>query len=305
MFELVGALSESSSSGSSTSWVDGLEVQPPHRPLGAHRLDHRHLEPGERLGGRGWHEAVISGRLVHAPDARATRDVSAVLRCCGHRSDDPSPRRRNGHDDRACGPRQRMLLGLPGAAAEVARGDLDPGRLLRRPRDPERDVPVPRRPRRSGRGDLRPVGAQLPAAARVLLPDPRSDDAGPAGQRPGPQLPLGDLHHERRAARGRSGHDRGCREVGDLAGSRRHRSRAGDRLLGGRARAPGLPAEVPAGLHLPLGAPGLGPARSRPVLQSSGQPRAGQRAPAERSDSAQAPARQRQNGWPAGSRNTR
>ena len=37
----------------------------------------------------------------------------------------------------------------------------------------------------------------------------------------------------------------------------RHRGRAGRALLGGRARAPGLPGAVPQRLHLPLPAPGL------------------------------------------------
>ena len=44
-----------------------------------------------------------------------------------------------------------------------------------------------------------PARLELPRAARVLLPDPRPDDQEPPGQRPRPQLPLGDLHHERRA----------------------------------------------------------------------------------------------------------
>ena len=63
----------------------------------------------------------------------------------------------------------------------------------------------------------------LPGPAGVLLPDPRPVDEGPAGQRPRPQLPLGDLLRGRRAAAGRAGHDRGRRRVRPLAGQGRHR----------------------------------------------------------------------------------
>ena len=44
-----------------------------------------------------------------------------------------------------------------------------------------------------------PAEDQLPQPARVLLPDPRPDDAQPSGQRRGRQLSLGHLLHERRA----------------------------------------------------------------------------------------------------------
>ena len=44
-----------------------------------------------------------------------------------------------------------------------------------------------------------PARLELSQAARVLLPDPRPDDEEPPGQRPRHELPLGDLHHERRA----------------------------------------------------------------------------------------------------------
>jgi hypothetical protein len=40
-----------------------------------------------------------------------------------------------------------------------------------------------------------------------------------------------------------------------VAGQGRHRGHPGGRLLGGRARAPGLPAEAPPRLHLPLPSP--------------------------------------------------
>ena len=61
---------------------------------------------------------------------------------------------------------------------------------------------------------------QLPRPARVLLPDPRSDDAEPPGQRRRHELPLGDLLSRRRAAPRRRGHDRRRRGVGPLARAR-------------------------------------------------------------------------------------
>ena len=57
--------------------------------------------------------------------------------------------------------------------------------------------------------------------------------------------------------RDRRGHDRRRRGVGPVAGQGRHRGRAGGAVLGGRARAPGLPRADPERLHLPLRAAGL------------------------------------------------
>ena len=92
----------------------------------------------------------------------------------------------------------------------------------------------------------------LPRPARVLLPGPRPDDAEPSGQRRRCQLPLGHLLPGRRAATGRRGHHRRCRGLRTVAGPRRHRGHAGGAVLGGRARAPGLPRALPQRVHLPL-----------------------------------------------------
>ena len=85
----------------------------------------------------------------------------------------------------------------------------------------------------------------------------------------GAELPLGDLLRRRRAAPGRRGHDRRRRGLRPLARQGRHRGRAGRAVLGGRARAPGLPPALSERVHLPLRAPGLGAAaagRRRPRL---------------------------------------
>ena len=133
---------------------------------------------------------------------------------------------------------------------------LDPGRIHRwGERQP--DLPQPSRSRRGGRDRLRPRADLLPGHPRVLLPDPRPDDQGPPGQRRRLQLPLGDLLHERRAAPGRRGHDRRRRGLGPVARQGRDRDQRGRPLLGGRARAPGLPPAHPERLHLPLPAAGL------------------------------------------------
>ena len=62
------------------------------------------------------------------------------------------------------------------------RRHLDARRLLGR-RRAERDLPQSRHPCRSDRDRVRSGRTQLSGAARVLLPDPRSDDAQPPGQR--------------------------------------------------------------------------------------------------------------------------
>ena len=106
------------------------------------------------------------------------------------------------------------------------------------------DNPTYREPsgsRRGRRDRLRPRAHLLPGHPRVLLPDPRPDDEGPPGQRHRLELPLGDLLHERRAAPGRRGHDRRRRRLGPVARQGRDRAQRGRPVLGGRARAPGLP----------------------------------------------------------------
>ena len=79
----------------------------------------------------------------------------------------------------------------------------------------------------------------------------------------GVELSLRDLPAEPRAGAGRPRHDRrrGC--LGPLAGRRGHHDRARGCVLGGRARAPGLPAAHPERLHLPLPPRGLGAAAAR------------------------------------------
>ena len=73
----------------------------------------------------------------------------------------------------------------------------------------------------------------------------------------GTSLPVGDLLRRRRAEAGRRGHHRRRRGVGTVAGQGGHGGDAGRPVLGGRARAPGLPAALPLRLHLPLPAAGL------------------------------------------------
>ena len=160
---------------------------------------------------------------------------------------------------------------------------------------PERDVPQPRRPRRGHRDHLRSRADLVSRPARVLLPDPRSHDEEPPGQRHRRQLPVGHLLHDRRATEGRRRHHRRRRRVRPLARQGRHRGHAGRAVLGGRARASGLPRAVPERLHVPLRPAELeaptprrvnghltrhsrscpAPTRIVPVLESSSTPRSG------------------------------
>ena len=116
----------------------------------------------------------------------------------------------------------------------------------------ERDLPQPRAHAEAIEIVFDPAADDLPRPAGVLLPDPRPDHPEPPGQRRRHQLPLGDLLHRRRPEAGRRGHHRRRRRVGAVAGQGRHRGDAGRPVLGGRARAPGLPAAHPVGLHVPL-----------------------------------------------------
>ncbi len=101
---------------------------------------------------------------------------------------------------------------------------------------------------------------------RMLNSSSRSTthDAEPPGQRPGPELPLGDLLHRRRAAPRRRGDHRRRRRLRPLAGEGRDRAGAGRAVLGGRAGAPGLPGAPARRIHLPFRPAELGPARPRP-----------------------------------------
>ncbi len=77
---------------------------------------------------------------------------------------------------------------------------------------------------------------------------------------------------ERRPEADRRGHHRRRRRLRPVAGQGRHRGDGGRAVLGGRARAPGLPGEVPQRVHLPLRPPGLeaaAPRGQRHVLRSA------------------------------------
>ena len=101
-----------------------------------------------------------------------------------------------------------------------------------RRRGAERHLSQSRKPCRGDRDHLRSREDQLPQAAGVLLPDPRSDDAEPPGQRPRRQLSFGDLLHQRRAEAGRRGHDRRRRCLRAVAGQGGDRGGAGRRRSG-------------------------------------------------------------------------
>jgi len=110
---------------------------------------------------------------------------------------------------------------------------------------------------RGNRDHLRPRQDLLPGPAGVLLPDPRPVDQEPPGQRHRHQLPVGHLLPQRRPEARRRGHDRRRRHLRPVARQGRHRGHPGRRVLGGRARAPGLPGALPQRLHLPLPPPRL------------------------------------------------
>ena len=63
--------------------------------------------------------------------------------------------------------------------------------------------------------------------------------------------------------RSRRGHDRRCRRLRPVAGQGRHRGGARRTVLGGGARAPGLPRALPQRLHVPLRPSGLETAATR------------------------------------------
>ena len=71
------------------------------------------------------------------------------------------------------------------------------------------------------------------------------------------------FYRRRRAEERRAGHHRRRRRVRPVAGQGGHRGDAGERLLGGRARAPGLSRALPERVHLPLPAAGLEAAEAR------------------------------------------
>ena len=85
---------------------------------------------------------------------------------------------------------QDLIRKRPGVVVDASR--------LHRRRRPERDLPQPRLARRGDRDRLRSRAGIVPWAARILLPDPRSDDEEPPGQRYRGELPIGDLLRRRR-----------------------------------------------------------------------------------------------------------
>ena len=78
------------------------------------------------------------------------------------------------------------------------------------------------------------------SSSRSTIPSTKNRQGNDVGA----QLPLGDLLHRRRAEAGRPRHHRRCRCIGAVAGQGRDRGRSGGPVLGGRARASGLPAAV-------------------------------------------------------------
>ena len=75
------------------------------------------------------------------------------------------------------------------------------------------------------------------------------------------------IYTERRAEAHRAGHDRGRRGLGPVARPRRHGSRPCRPLLGGRARAPGLPRAHSQRLYVPLRPAAVAVARARQERQ--------------------------------------
>ena len=124
----------------------------PRRPALLHQLGLAALRPSRRDGSRGLRRVPRPG----GGRAMTTQERAVLAGGC--------------------------FWGMQDLIRKMPRRDLDPRRLLRR-RRAERDLPQPRHPCRGDRDRLRSGQAQLSAAARVLLPDPRPDDAEPPGQR--------------------------------------------------------------------------------------------------------------------------
>ena len=170
------------------------------RPLAVHAAHRgavgaRRQPPRPRLQGRpargGWVALLHQLRFAEVHPPRRPRDRGL------RRVQDALQTRRHGHDEHQDrDPGRRLLLGHAGPDPQAARRGGHPRRLHRRQERPPH-LPQPPRARRGHRDRLRPGADRLPRAAGVLLPDPRSDDQGPPGQRRRDQLPLGDLLHRR------------------------------------------------------------------------------------------------------------
>lgn len=144
---------------------------------------------------------------------------------------------------------------------QASRRCLDSRRLYWR-RHSERDLPQPWYSCGRDRNRLRYSGDELPTHPGVFLPNPRSHDAEPSGQRYRHKLTFGDLLYERRAEKGGGADDRRRERVGPMAGQGRHRGDACRRLLGSRAGAPGLSGALSEWLHLSLPSSQLNPSQA-------------------------------------------
>src|ERR1022692_953290 len=92
--------------------------------------------------------------------------------------------------------RRRMLLGCRGSLPPDPRGAADRCRLHRRERPGPHlrtGLQAPHRPRRGGRGLVRPGPGQLRGVASGVLADPQSGHPQPPGLRFRQPVPLGDL----------------------------------------------------------------------------------------------------------------
>ena len=186
-----------------------------------------------------------------APVHHAPRRTHHDQRTHRHRHHHPDPR----HRDRR--PRRRLLLGHggpdpPPARRARARASATPAaRTTTRRTATTRVTP---RPWRSSSTPTKTTYRDI-LAFFFQIHDPSTLNR--QGNDIGIELPLGDLPAQRRAGGGRPRHDRRRGRLRPLAGRRRHDDRARRPVLGGRARAPGLPGAHPVGLHLPLRAAGL------------------------------------------------
>ena len=181
-------------------------AQPDRRP----RRRARRRRAGSRGRARRRRAAARRARLPRRRGPGRARGAGAALDRRGARTGRglaASSCERGGTDgclwcDRDRDLRRRLLLGRGGRVPPRRRRDRDARRLHRRahrPSDLPPGVRQAHRPRRGGRGDLRPRGRLLRRAARALLGRPRPDDAQPPGLRHRLAVPLGDLLHLTRA----------------------------------------------------------------------------------------------------------
>src|SRR4051812_1935893 len=190
---------------------------------------------------------------------QVTTRASANARRRGCRSQSMAPRVpacHRVHRERDRDLRRRLLLGRGGRVPPRRRRHRHPRRLHRRPHRAS-DLPpglrAPHRPRRGGRGHLRPGAGQLRGAARALLGRPRPDHAQPPGRRHRLSVPLRDLLHLTRAGSDRDQVAR--RAAGPARAERRprpaqapppdrHADRAGHHVLARRGLPPAVPREA-------------------------------------------------------------